>query len=203
MTLCNDTWIRARAEAGMITPYTPALVRSVDAPLRGPDATRAVLSYGASSYGYDLRLSSAAFYTFRRIPGEVVDPKRFDKRCLERAELHRDGSGDEFFILPANSYGLGVAVEYLELPHDVTALFIGKSTYARCGVIANLTPAEAGWRGHLTLEFSNASSADVRLYAGEGVVQALFFVGERCGVTYEDRAGKYQGQPLDVVTARV
>jgi dCTP deaminase len=187
----------------MIAPYTPTLVRTVEAPLSGPGLSRSVISYGQSSYGYDLRLSSAAFYTFRRLPGEVVDPHNFDKRHLERAELHRPGTGEEYFILPANSYGLGVALEYLELPDDVTALFIGKSTYARCGVIANLTPAEAGWCGHLTLEFSNASSADVKLYAGEGIVQALFFVGERCGVTYADRAGKYQQQGHDVVTARV
>jgi dCTP deaminase len=92
-------------------------------------------------------------------------------------------------------------MEHLDLPADITALFIGKSTYARCGVIANLTPGEAGWRGHLTLEFSNSSGADVRIYANEGVVQALFLRGNPCRVSYENRAGKYQGQPERVVTA--
>ena len=192
--LLNDIEISRLAQAGMITPYIGALVREVE--------RNKVLSYGASSYGYDLRLSPLEFLVFRHIPGTVVDPKGFNPENLEAVELHRDERG-EFFILPAHSYGLGVALERLELPADVTALFIGKSSYARCGVIANLTPGEAGWRGHLTLEFSNSSGADVRLYANEGIVQALFFRGEPCSTCYESRAGKYQDQPAHVVMARV
>jgi len=199
----NDRWIREQAELGMIEPFVPELVRAF--PPEGvcrPGAIRHVLSYGCSSYGYDLRLSPREFLIFRHIPGTVVNPKRFNPENLEPAPLRSDEDGD-YFILPAHSYGLGVAVERLRIPHDATCLFIGKSTYARCGVIANLTPGEAGWEGHLTLEFSNSSGADCRIYAGEGVVQALFLEGEPCEVTYRDRQGKYQGQPLRVITARV
>ena len=194
MTLKSDRWIRQQAAAGMIAPFVPELVRSVE-DLR-------VLSYGCSSYGYDLRLSPHEFQVFRHVPGTVMNPKRFNPANLEPAELHCDQDG-EFFILPAHTYGLGVAVERLEIPENITCLFIGKSTYARLGVIANLTPGEAGWRGHLTLEFSNSSGADCRIYANEGIVQALFFEGDPCDVTYHDRAGKYQDQPLQVVTACV
>lgn len=192
--ILNDIEISRLAQAGMITPYLGTLIRQVE--------NRKVLSYGASSYGYDLRLSPSEFRIFRHVPGTVVDPKAFSSANLEAAPLQRDQQG-EFFILPAHSYGLGVALERLELPADVTALFIGKSTYARCGIHANLTPGEAGWRGHLTLEFSNSSSADCRLYANEGVVQALFFRGEACSTCYESRAGKYQDQGHQVVLARV
>lgn len=192
--ILNDIEISRLAQAGMITPYLGTLIRQVE--------NRKVLSYGASSYGYDLRLSPSEFRIFRHVPGTVVDPKAFSEANLEAAPLHRDSQG-EFFILPAHSYGLGVALERLELPADVTALFIGKSTYARCGIQANLTPGEAGWRGHLTLEFSNSSGADVRLYAGEGIVQALFFRGEACSTCYESRAGKYQDQGHQVVLARI
>jgi len=206
--LLNDTEIARLAEAGMITPFVPDLVRQVAETrtwAEGPQTiTRAggrpVISFGASSYGYDLRLSPKEFLVFRHVPGTVVNPKRFSSDNLEPVTLHSDGDGD-FFVLPAHSYGLGVAMEHLDLPADITALFIGKSTYARCGVIANLTPGEAGWHGHLTLEFSNSSGADVRIYAGEGVVQAVFFRGNPCRVSYASRAGKYQGQPEQVVTA--
>ena len=192
--LKNDTWIREQAAAGMISPFTPELIRRVD--------NHAVISYGLSSFGYDLRLSPDQFLVFRHIPGTVIDPKAFNSANLERAPLHRDDHGS-YFILPAHSYGLGVALERLEIPNDITCLFIGKSTYARCGLIANLTPGEAGWRGHLTLEFSNSSSADCRIYAGEGVVQTLFLEGEPCSTSYEDRQGKYQDQPAAVTLARV
>jgi dCTP deaminase len=200
--LKSDRWIREQAAAGMIEPFVPELVRQVlyddGHPFRGTP----VLSYGCSSYGYDLRLSAKEFLIFRHVPGTVMNPKRFNPANLEPAPLHSDEDGD-FFILPAHSYGLGVAVEHLCIPDNITCLFIGKSTYARLGQIANLTPGEAGWRGHLTLEFSNSSGADCRIYANEGIVQALFFEGEPCDVTYHDRAGKYQGQGHQVVTARV
>jgi dCTP deaminase len=114
--------------------------------------------------------------------------------------LHHDEYG-AYFIIPGHSYGLGVAIERLKLPDYVTALAIGKSTYARLGLIANITPAEAGWEGHLTLEFSNASPADIRVYANEGVVQLLFFTGNPCKIGYGD--GKYQGQKEAIVFAKV
>jgi len=198
----NDHWIREQAAAGMITPFEPELVRRVETWEGDMLRRQPVLSYGCSSYGYDLRLSPKEFLIFRHVPGTVMNPKRFNPANLEPTPLHRDEDG-EFFILPAHSYGLGVALEHLAIPADVTALFIGKSTYARAGIIANLTPGEAGWKGHLTLEFSNASGADCRIYANEGVVQAVFFQGEPCATTYQDRAGKYQHQPEQVIMARV
>jgi dCTP deaminase len=194
----NDDWINKLAQQGMITPFVSLLVRTVDR----DTFPRPVVSYGASSYGYDIRLSPADFRIFRHVPGTVVDPKNFSPAHLEATPLHSDANG-EYFILPAHSYGLGVAVECIAVPDNITVICIGKSTYARCGVIANLTPAEAGWRGHLTLEFSNSSKADVRLYAGEGVVQLLFFEGEPCNVSYEQRRGKYQDQPESVTLAKV
>lgn len=194
-----DIWIKQQAiENRMIDPFVPSLVREVDR----DGVTNRVISYGQSSYGYDIRLSSNDFQIFRHIPGTVVDPKNFSPANLEPAKLNSDEQGD-YFILPAHSYGLGVAVERLEVPDNVTVICIGKSTYARCGIIANLTPAGAGWRGHLTLEFSNSSSADTRIYANEGVVQLLFFEGEPCEVCYETRRGKYQDQKERVTLAKV
>jgi dCTP deaminase len=202
--LKNDRWIREQAAAGMIAPFEPKLVRKVtyedwDAMV---SRQRPVLSYGTSSYGYDLRLSEKEFLIFRHVPGTVMNPKQFNDANLEPTQLHHDEDGD-YFILPAHSYGLGVALERLKIPSNITCIFLGKSTYARLGVIANITPGEAGWEGHLTLEFSNSSGADCRIYANEGIVQALFFEGEPCETTYEDRQGKYQGQGETVVTARI
>jgi dCTP deaminase len=192
--LKNDKLIAEAASKGMICPFEEKSVRKVrEIP---------VISFGLSSYGYDLRLSSREFRIFRHIPGSVIDPKNFNPKNLEAAKLHFDDSG-EYFILPGHSYGLGVALERLEVPENVTVLCIGKSSYARAGIIANLTPAEAGWRGHLTLEISNSSPADCRVYANEGIVQLLFFESEPCLVNYEQRQGKYQDQPEMVVFPRV
>ncbi len=182
------------AREGMIAPFEPQLVRRSN--------NLPVISYGLSSFGYDLRLSSTDFRIFRHIPGTVVDPKDFNPENLEPAKLYTDDNGS-YFILPAHSYGLGVALERLDLPDNVTVVCLGKSTYARCGIIANVTPAEAAWRGHLTLEFSNSSSADCRIYANEGIVQLLFLEGIPCEVSYESRRGKYQDQLESVVLARV
>ncbi len=188
------------AQKGMILPFEPSLIRKVQ---KDPSLeVRPVISYGLSSYGYDIRLSSAEFRIFRHIPGTVVDPKNFNPQNLEATQLHTDVDGS-YFILPAHSYGLGVALERLEIPDYITVICIGKSTYARCGIIANLTPAEAAWRGHLTLEFSNSSSADCRIYANEGVVQLLFLEGEPCAISYETRQGKYQDQAETVTLAKV
>ncbi|MFZ4639268.1 MAG: dCTP deaminase [Nodosilinea sp.] len=196
----NDVWINAMAAQGMIQPFQPTLVRRVD--LRGDGVDRPVISYGLSSYGYDIRLSPAEFRIFRHIPGTVVDPKNFSSENLEPTHLKTDDSGG-YFILPAHSYGLGVALEKITVPDNISVICIGKSTYARCGIIANLTPAEAGWRGHLTLEFSNSSSADCRIYANEGVVQLIFFEGDPCQVSYETRRGKYQDQEERVTLPKV
>ena len=191
--ILNDLQIITLARRGVIAPFAAELVRRTD---------YAVISYGLSSFGYDLRLSPRSFMVFRHIPGTVLDPKCFNPGNLEKTSLHTDYRG-RFFVLPARSYGLGVAVERLNLPDDILVLCIGKSTYARCGIIANVTPAEPGWHGHLTLEFSNASAADCRIYADEGIVQLLFFRGEPCRVSYRKRQGKYQGQSKRVTLAKV
>lgn len=196
----NDAWIKQAADKGLIEPFEPSLVRRIS--LHPNQAPTSVISYGLSSYGYDIRLSPNDFRIFRHVPGTVIDPKRFNPANLEAVDLQQDDSGS-YFILPAHSYGLGVALERLQMPNNITTICIGKSTYARCGIIANLTPAEAGWRGYLTLEFSNSSSADCRIYANEGVVQLLFLEGEPCEVSYETRRGKYQDQPEAVTIARV
>ncbi len=190
--LKNDAWIRA--QAGMIEPLTPDLERY--------DGVIPALSYGCSSYGYDLRLSPWDFRTFRHIPGTVMDPKNFNPKNLDSVALQQDLHG-RFFVLPAHSYALGVAMERLKMPNNVTAICVGKSTYARMGIIVNVTPAEAGWEGHLTLEFSNSSGADCRIYANEGICQLLFFEGEPCKTTYQDRKGKYQDQAELVTLPKV
>lgn len=200
-----DWRIRQLAEAGMISPFEPRKVREVEvdwvlAALGGRSSTRPAISYGCSSYGYDLTLSPNDFRVFRHVPGLIVNPKAFDDRCLAPAELQRDQWG-EFFILPGHAYSLGATIPRLKLPANVTAQFIGKSTYARCGIIVNLTPGEAGWEGHLTLEISNSSGADCRIYANEGICQALFYEGVPCDQPYGD--GKYQGQSRGVTLARV
>ncbi|EDX87015.1 deoxycytidine triphosphate deaminase [Synechococcus sp. PCC 7335] len=196
----NDTWIKHAAREGMISPFEASLIRRVELSTQGRETP--VISYGLSSYGYDIRLSPNEFRIFRHVPGTVIDPKNFNPENLEPTQLRTDKNGS-YFILPAHSYGLGVALERLQIPDNITTICIGKSTYARCGIIANLTPAEAGWRGYLTLEFSNSSSADCRIYANEGVVQLLFLEGEPCQVSYDTRRGKYQDQPEVVTIARV
>lgn len=192
--LKNDRWIHLAASNGLIHPFEKNQIRQVD------DVK--VISYGCSSSGYDIRLSPKEFRIFRHIPGSIVDPKNFDPRHLEEAPLHTDETG-EYFVLPGNTYGLGVALEYIKLPRIITVICLGKSTYARVGLISNITPAEPGWEGHLTLEFSNSSNADIKIYANEGIVQLIFLEGEPCMVSYTDREGKYNNQPEAVTTARV
>jgi dCTP deaminase len=187
-----DWRIRQLAAEGMITPFEPGKICF--------DATGPVISYGCSSYGYDLTLSPHDFRIFQHVPGLIVDPKNFDDRCLIQAKLNHDKQGS-YFILPSHTYALGAVGPRLKLPPNVTAIFIGKSTYARCGVIVNLTPGEAGWEGHLTLEISNSSGADCRIYANEGICQALFYEGVACDTPYGD--GKYQGQGSGVTVARI
>ena len=197
-----DWRIRQLAAEGMISPFEPGKVREVEVDnSNGQIQYARAISFGTSSYGYDLRLSPYEFRIFQHVPGLIVDPKAFDDRCLVPAELHVDQlDGSFFFILPAHTYGLGVVIERLKFPPNVTALFIGKSTYARCGVIVNFTPGEAGWEGFLTVEISNSSGADCRIYVNEGICQALFFEGVPCDNPYGD--GKYQGQEHGVTLAK-
>lgn len=146
-----------------------------------------VISYGISSFGYDLR-AAAEWRIFVNAFNTVVDPKHFDVRSLVQAD------GPEC-IIPPNSFALTRSVEYLRIPEDVMVIALGKSSYARCGIVANVTPLEPGWEGHVTLELSNTTPLPAKVYANEGIVQLLFFQGdERPETTYADRAGKYQGQ---------
>lgn len=196
MAILNDSQIATLAAAGMITPFEPQLHRlgATNVP---------AISYGLSSFGYDISLSANEFRIFRRRPGDVVDPKAFTIDHLEAQDLITTPTGEQFFILPAHSYALGVSVERFDIPANVIGTCVGKSTYARCGVIVNVTPLEPSWAGHLTLEVSNSSDSDVRLYANEGIAQVHFYQGNRPGVTYLDRAGKYQDQLEEVTLARV
>ena len=179
MSIKSDKWIRRMAEQhGLIEPFEPNQVREVDG--------QRVISYGTSSYGYDIRCAPE-FKVFTNIHSTVVDPKNFDEKSF--VDFH-----DDVCIIPPNSFALARTLEYFRIPRNVLTICLGKSTYARCGIIANVTPAEAGWHGHLTLEFSNASAADCRIYADEGVVQMLFFRGEPCATSYATRGGKYQKQ---------
>ena len=193
--LKNDTWIFEQASQGMIKPFEVGQVRKLQ--------ERPVISYGVSSYGYDIRLSPNDFRVFQRIPGKILDPKsEVPEGALVPQGLAKTSRG-EYFIIPGNSYALGVSLERFKIPRNITTLCVGKSTYARCGIIANVTPAEAEWEGHLTLEFSNSSPSPCRMYANEGVVQLLFLEGEPCQVSYGDRNGKYQNQPESVVLAKM
>ncbi len=201
MTLLNDLQIAQYVEShGMISPYVGEQVRQKAEPLQC--VPYKVISYGQSSYGYDIRLACHDFRIFRHVPGLIVDPKDFSIRSLKHADLERSTSGN-YFILPGNSYGLGVSVERFQIPRNVTAIALGKSTYARIGVIVNITPLEAGWEGYLTIEVSNSSNADCRIYAEEGIAQLLFFEGEPCKTSYADRGGKYQGQSQVVSLPKV
>ncbi|VEP13396.1 dCTP deaminase [Hyella patelloides LEGE 07179] len=197
----NDKWIIEQSQKGMISPFEEKSIRKA---VLGKEKEVPTISWGLSSYGYDIRLSPHDFRIFRHIPGTVVDPKKFNPHNLEQAELHTDEDGSTYFIIPANSYGLGASLESIKMPPNVTAICLGKSTYARVGVIANITPLEASWQGQsITLEFSNASSADVKIYANEGVVQLIFLEGEPCETTYSDRGGKYQNQGYGVTLPKV
>ena len=193
MSLLSDTQIMERALKGMIDPFVHRLVRK--------DDHGSVLSYGLSSYGYDIRLSPNQCLLFGGVQHGVCDPKDFDPDILKETELHEDERG-KYFILPPYGYCLGVAVERLDLPRDITVVALGKSTYARAGIMANITPAEAGWEGHLTLEISNATPLFNRIYADEGICQLLFYQGDPCDVSYHERKGKYQNQPMEVTLAK-
>jgi dCTP deaminase len=181
-------------EEEMIQPFADALVSS-----RGEQK---ILSYGLSSYGYDIRLSPEQCLIFGRVQSGDCDPKAFSPDILNPAELLEDEKG-KYFLLPPYGYCLGVAQERLKLPKDVMVMAVGKSTYARSGIMVNITPAEAGWEGYLTLEISNCTGLFNRIYADEGITQLIFYRGKPCVTTYQDRKGKYQNQPKQVVYSQV
>jgi dCTP deaminase len=179
MTIKSDHWIRRMSSAGMIEPFEPGQVRSVDG--------RKIVSYGTSSYGYDVRCANE-FKIFTNINSTIVDPKAFDPASFV------DVTAD-VCIIPPNSFALARTVELFRIPRNVLVITLGKSTYARCGVIVNVTPLEPEWEGHVTLEFSNTTTLPAKIYANEGVAQMLFFESDEvCGTSYRDRAGKYMGQ---------
>lgn len=161
-----------------------------------------ILSYGLSSYGYDIRLAPTQCLLFGRPSAGDCDPKCFNPDILKELELQQDETGS-YFLLPPYGYCLGVAMERLALPRNVTVVAVGKSTYARSGIMVNITPAEAMWTGYLTLEISNCTGLFNRIYANEGITQLLFYRGNDCEVSYQDRKGKYQDQPAEVVFSQV
>ena len=180
MSIKSDRWIRQMAaEHGMIEPFEPGQIKQT--------AGRPIVSYGTSSYGYDVRCASE-FKLFTNINTTIVDPKAFDPNSFVEVK------GDSC-IIPPNSFALARTVEYFRIPRSVLTICLGKSTYARCGIIVNVTPLEPEWEGHVTLEFSNTTPLPARIYANEGVAQMLFLESDEvCETSYRDRGGKYQGQ---------
>ena len=179
MSIKSDRWIRKMAAQGMIEPFEPNQVRYVD--------NRKIVSYGTSSYGYDIRCAHE-FKVFTNINSTIVDPKDFDPASFVDVV-------SDVCIIPPNSFALARTVEYFRIPRNVLTICLGKSTYARCGIIVNVTPFEPEWEGFVTLEFSNTTPLPAKIYANEGCAQVLFFEGdEECETSYRDRGGKYQGQ---------
>jgi len=180
MSIKSDSWIKKMAKAeNMISPFEPDQIKTLSG--------GKVISYGTSSYGYDVRCSSV-FKVFTNINSAIVDPKQFDKNSFV------DFEGDTC-IIPPNSFALASTVEYFKIPRSVLTICLGKSTYARCGIIVNVTPLEPEWEGHVTLEFSNTTPLPAKIYANEGVAQMLFFESDTiCETSYKDRGGKYQKQ---------
>lgn len=176
MGLQPDHWIRKMAlEQGMIDPFEPGQVRE------------GVISYGVSSYGYDIRVADE-FKIFTNVHSAIVDPKHFDPKSMV------DFKG-QVCIIPPNSFALARTVEYFRIPRTVLTVCVGKSTYARCGIIVNVTPFEPEWEGYVTLEISNTTPLPAKIYANEGIAQVLFFAGDsECEISYADKRGKYQYQ---------
>ena len=180
MTIKSDKWIRRMAaQQRMIEPFEPNQVKEAGG--------QRIVSYGTSSYGYDIHCSSE-FKVFTNINATIVDPKVFDEKSFV------DVRADEC-IIPPNSFALARTIEYFRIPRNVLTICLGKSTYARCGIIVNVTPLEPEWEGHVTLEFSNTTPLPARIYANEGVAQVIFIESDEvCETSYRDRGGKYQGQ---------
>jgi len=176
MAILSDRWIRRMAqEKGMIEPFVDSQKRD------------GIISFGLSSYGYDARVGTD-FKIFTNVDSAVVDPKNFaDNSFVDRTA--------DVCIIPPNSFALARTVEYFRIPRDVLVICVGKSTYARCGIIVNVTPLEPEWEGHVTLEFSNTTPLPARIYANEGCAQVIFLESDEvCETSYRDRGGKYQGQ---------
>lgn len=180
MPIKSDYWISEMAlNHGMINPFQQQQIRQN---CNGP-----IISYGVSSYGYDVHCADE-FKIFTNINSAVVDPKAFDANSFVSIQSN-------ICIIPPNSFALGRTVEFFRIPRDILAICLGKSTYARCGIIVNVTPLEPEWEGHVTLEFSNTTPLPAKIYAYEGVAQMIFLQSdESCAVSYKDRGGKYQGQ---------
>lgn len=180
MSIKSDQWIEKMAlEQGMISPFAPRQTRECEG--------ERIISYGVSSYGYDVRCSNE-FKIFTNINSAIVDPKAFDENSFVDVQ-------SDVCIIPPNSFALARTVEYFRIPRNILTICLGKSTYARCGIIVNVTPLEPEWEGHVTLEFSNTTTLPAKIYAFEGVAQMIFLeASEVCAVSYRDRAGKYQGQ---------
>lgn len=176
MSIMSDRWIRRMAqENGMIEPFVEKQKRA------------GVISYGLSSYGYDARIADE-FKIFTNVDNAVVDPKEFSESSFVNRKT-------DVCVIPPNSFALARTVEYFRIPRDVLVICLGKSTYARCGLIVNVTPLEPEWEGHVTLEISNTTPLPARVYANEGICQFLFFQGDQpCETSYADKAGKYMGQ---------
>lgn len=176
MPIKADRWIRKMAlEHGMIEPFVDGQVRE------------GVISYGLTSYGYDMRVTNQ-FKVFTNVYNALVDPKKFDPRSFVDIEA-------DFIDIPPNSFALARSFEYFRIPRNVSCLVIGKSTYARCGILVNITPLEPEWQGFVTIEISNTTPLPARIYANEGIGQVLFLESdEPCEVSYADKRGKYQGQ---------
>lgn len=180
MAIKADKWIRHMAEQyGMIEPFASTQVRQIEG--------QKIISYGTSSYGYDVRCAPE-FKIFTNINSALIDPKNFDTNSF--VDLKSD-----ICIIPPNSFALTHTVEYFRIPRNVLTICLGKSTYARCGLIVNVTPLEPEWEGHVTLEISNTTPLPARVYANEGIAQMLFLESDEvCETSYKDRGGKYQGQ---------
>ena len=182
MSIKSDAWIRRMAlEYGMIEPFVKSQIH------QNQKGGGRIVSYGTSSYGYDVRCSSE-FKIFTNINSAIVDPKAFDYNSFVDVK-------SDVCIIPPNSFALARTIEYFRIPRNILTICVGKSTYARCGIIVNVTPLEPEWEGHVTLEFSNTTPLPAKIYANEGVAQMLFFESDEvCEVSYKDRQGKYQGQ---------
>jgi len=179
MSIKSDRWIRRMAAQGMIEPFEPGQMRV--------GANGKIISYGTSSYGYDVRCANE-FKIFTNINSTIVDPKNFDPGSFVDVVA-------DVCIIPPNSFALARTVEYFRIPRNVLTICLGKSTYARCGIIVNVTPLEPEWEGHVTLEFSNTTPLPAKIFANEGVAQMLFLESDEvCETSYKDRGGKYQGQ---------
>ena len=179
MAIKSDKWIKDMAKnQGMIEPFQENQIKS--------NGNGRIVSYGTSSYGYDVRCADE-FKVFTNINSSMVDPKNFDDQSF--VDIKSD-----VCTIPPNSFALARTVEYFRIPRQVLTLCLGKSTYARCGIIVNVTPLEPEWEGHVTLEFSNTTSLPAKIYANEGVAQFIFLESDECETSYKDRDGKYQGQ---------